>query len=111
MTHRLDRLEEIGAVAPQGINKDRRHASDHGDHAPDWVDHSGSGGRDPDTVEQECEGHILDDLPVTVTADLVGIDDGAKPLVENDHIGGFDCDVGPAAEGDADIGLESLKRG
>jgi hypothetical protein len=81
MTDCLDRLEEIGAVAPGGINEDRRHASGHGDHPPDWVDQSGSGCRKPDTIEQECEGHILHDLPVTVTADFIPIQHGAKPLI------------------------------
>ncbi len=81
MTDCLDRLEEIGAVVPGGINEDRGHASGHGDHPPDWVDQSGSGCRNTYAIEQECEGHILHDLPVTVTADFIPIQHGAKPLI------------------------------
>jgi len=81
MTDCLDRLEEIGAVVPGGINEDHDHASGHGDHPPDWVDQSGSGCRNTYTIEQECEGHILHDLPVTVTADFIPIQHGAKPLI------------------------------
>ena len=43
-------------------------------------------------------------LSITVTADLVGIEHRANPLVEDDHVGGFDRDVGSATEGDADFG-------
>lgn len=94
MTDCLDRLEEIGAVVPGGINEDRGHASGHGDHPPDWVDQSGSGCRNTYAIEQECEGHILHDLPVTVTADFIPIQHGAKPLIKDDHIGRFNRECG-----------------
>ena len=38
----------------------------------------------------------MHDLSVTETADLVGIEHGANPLLEDNHVGGFDSDVGSA---------------
>src|SRR3989442_13384968 len=74
MPHGLDGLEEIGTAAPQGINKDRRHACRHGDHAPNRVDQSRGGQWNPQTIERESQHYVLHDLSVTVTAELVGIE-------------------------------------
>src|SRR5258708_11773472 len=110
MPDRLDCLEEIGAAAPQGINEDRRHTSRHGYHAPDWINQSRRGRGNHDPVERECEDYVLQHLSVTVPADLVGIDHGANPLIEDNHIGGFDRDVGSAAESNSDFGLHQGRR-
>src|SRR6516165_11723608 len=71
---RLDGLEEIRAVAPQGIDEDRRHAGRHGNHAPDRIDPSSCGRWNPQPVKQESEHDVLHDLAVTVAADLVGVE-------------------------------------
>src|SRR5258708_1100223 len=109
MPDRLDGLEEIAAPPPQGINENRRDACRHGDHAPYRIDQSRRGRRNPQTVEKECEGDVLHDLSVTVTADLVGIEHGANPFVEDDHVGGFDRDIGSAVESDADVCLHQRR--
>jgi len=58
------------------------------------LDQSAGGGPNPDTAEQKREVDVLYHLSVTVAADLIGIEHRAKPLVEDDDVGGFDGDVG-----------------
>src|SRR6516164_8910450 len=105
LTDCLDGLKEIGAATPERIDEDQRHTGCHRDHAPNRIDQSGRRGRYANAVEHECEDDVVEHLSVTVAADLVGREYGADPLVKDDHVGGFDCDVRSAAESNADIGL------